>query len=127
MNYQELVNNFSWKKALNTFDWNIKEKFNIAHECCDRWADDSNRIAIYWEDSSKNKQTWTFQELKTKSNQMANALRSMGVKKGDRVAGLLGKEMELVVTVLATWKIGAVYVPLFTAFGHDAIIHRLND
>ena len=127
MNYTELLDGFSWKKVVKTFDWNVNERFNMGHECCDRWADDPNRIAIYWEDAEGNTDVWTYQRLKEQSNRMANALRSLGVKKGDRVAGLLGKDMELIITVLATWKIGAVYVPMFTAFGPEAIKYRLED
>lgn len=127
MKYQELMNNFSWDSVLNTFDWNPEEKFNMGHECCDRWATDSNRVAIYWEDDKGNEDVWTYQRLKEQSNRMANGLRSLGINKGDRVAGLLGKDMELIITILATWKIGAVYVPLFTAFGPEAIQYRLNN
>ncbi|RLL47135.1 acetate--CoA ligase [Oceanobacillus piezotolerans] len=100
---------------------------NIANEICDRWATNPNRVAIYWEDETGKKEEWTFAKLKEKSDRMANGLKSMGINKGDRVAGLLGKDMELVITILATFKIGAIYVPLFTAFGPDAIMHRLTD
>jgi acetyl-CoA synthetase len=127
MKYEEMFNNFSWKKVLETYDWNPNEKFNMAHECCDKWADDPNRIAIYWEDEAGNTDVWTYKRLKEESNRLANAFRSLGVKKGDRVAGLLGKDMELILTVLATWKIGAIYVPMFTAFGPEAIKYRLTD
>ncbi|MBM4761810.1 AMP-binding protein [Bacillus sp. B15-48] len=127
MNYKELVDGFSWEKVIKTFDWDVSEKFNMGHECCDRWADDPNRVAIYWEDAEGNTDIWTYERLKEKSNRMANALRSLGVKKGDRVAGLLGKDMELIVSVLATWKVGAVYVPMFTAFEQEAIKYRLTD
>lgn len=123
----EIINEFSWDQVLQTFDWNAKEKFNIAHESCDKWASDENRIAIYWEDESGRTDNWTYKRLKIESNRMANGLRSLGVKKGDRVSGLLGKDMELILTVLATWKIGAIYVPMFTAFGPEAISYRLKD
>ncbi|MFC2948042.1 acyl-CoA synthetase [Virgibacillus sediminis] len=126
-NYQDLVRNFSWEEVLKTYDWNPEERFNMAHECCDRWADDPERVAVYWEDETGKKETWTFRKLKEKSDQMANLLRSYGVEKGDRVAGLLGKDMELLLTVLAAWKIGAIYVPLFTAFNFGALSHRLQD
>lgn len=127
LNYNELKEGFNWEDVLKTFAWDANEKFNMAHECCDRWADDPNRVAIYWENEEGKKDVWTYAHLKEKSNRMANALRSLGVQKGDRVGGLLGKEMELIVTVLATWKIGAVYVPLFTAFGPEAIRYRSQD
>jgi acetyl-CoA synthetase len=127
MEYKQMLENYSWEEAVKYFDWNQKGKFNMAHEVCDRFATDENRVAIYWEDEYGNKETWKFKKLKEKSDRMANLLRSFGVKKGDRVAGLLGKDMELILTVLATWKIGAIYVPLFTAFGPEALTHRLND
>ncbi|SER86529.1 acyl-CoA synthetase [Psychrobacillus sp. OK032] len=127
MIYQEILNDFSWDSVLKTFDWTPNQTFNMAFQTCDRWADDANLVAIYWEDEAGNKEKWTYQKLKEKSNRMANLLRSLGVTKGDRIAGLLGKDMELIVTVLAVWKIGAIYVPLFTAFGPEALEHRLND
>jgi acetyl-CoA synthetase len=122
-----MKNSFSWEKVMKEFDWNPLEKFNMGHECCDRWADDPSRVALYHEDYLGNKETWTYKRLKDRSNQMANKLSSLGVQKGDRVAGLLGKDMELFITVLAVWKLGAIYVPMFTAFGPDAISYRLMD
>lgn len=127
MNYQQLLTEFSWDKVLKTYDWDASERYNMAHESCDRWAKDPSRVAIYWEDEDGNTQTWTYLKLKEESNRLANGFRELGVKKGDRIAGLLGKDMELILTVLATWKIGAVYVPLFTAFGPEAIKYRLED
>ena len=53
-------------------------------------------------------------------------LKSQGVRKGDRVSGLLPRTPELIITILATWRIGAVYQPLFTAFGPKAIEHRIQ-
>ena len=127
MNYQELVDRFTWEEAERYFNRERNGKVNMAQLVCDRWADDPERIAIYWEDAAGNKQTWTYRQLKEKSDQMANALKSLGITKGDRVAGLLPKDMELIITVIATWKIGAIYVPLFTAFGPDAIMHRITE
>ncbi|MEW9677949.1 AMP-binding protein [Lentibacillus sp. L22] len=127
MDYQELKGNFSWKEAEHFFNWQPGASINMAYLTCDRWATESDRIAIYWEDEAGNQQTWTYLQLMEQSNRLANGLQSMGIKKGDRVAGLLGKDMELIIAILATWKVGAIYVPLFTAFETDAIMHRLND
>ncbi|SFD43467.1 acetyl-CoA synthetase [Lentibacillus persicus] len=127
LSYEEINENFSWKNVLKKYDWDPEEKFNMAHEACDRWANDPSRVAIYYEDQHGRKETWTFYQLKEKSDRMANLLRSYGVEKGDRVAGLLGKDMALYITVLAAWKIGAIYVPLFTAFGPEALRHRMLD
>ncbi|MFC4024054.1 acyl-CoA synthetase [Oceanobacillus longus] len=127
MKYEQILKDFSWDKVKKHYSGNPDEVFNMAHEACDRWAKDPDRIAIYWEDEKGNEEVWTYSKLKEKSDQMANALRSLGIKKGDRVAGLLAKDMDLVITILATWKIGAIYVPLFTAFGPDALAHRTSD
>ncbi|OUM90787.1 MAG: acetate--CoA ligase [Bacillus thermozeamaize] len=127
MDYRSLAESFSWDSVRPFFDWDWNEKLNMAHECCDRWANDPHRIAVYWEDQTGKQEVWTFRQLKEHSDRMANAFRSLGVKKGDRVAALLGKDMELIMTALATWKLGAIYVPLFTAFGPEAIRHRLTN
>lgn len=127
MNYKDLVNQFSWEEVKKHFEGDTEGIFNLAIEVCDKWAEDPNKIAILWEDANGNEEVWTFKRLKEKSNQMANALKSLGIKKGDRVAGLLGKDMELLVSIIAIFKLCAIYVPLFTAFGPDGIKHRLND
>nr|WP_320192490.1 AMP-binding protein [uncultured Desulfobacter sp.] len=100
---------------------------SAAHFLCDRHARIPEKIALFYEDAEGNASKWTFRELKELSSKMAGFLRSIGVKKGDRVAALLPKSPELVITTLATWRIGAAYVPLFTAFGSDAIEHRVSD
>lgn len=67
----------------------------------------------------------TFGELKESSARMASALAELGVGPGDRVATLMGKSTELIVAVLAIWRLGAVHVPLFTAFAPPAIEVRI--
>jgi acetyl-CoA synthetase len=66
----------------------------------------------------------TFGELRYRSVQFANALAGLGVGRGDRVATLMGKSVELVVSMLAIWRLGAVQVPLFTALAAPAIAAR---
>ncbi|HEV8076856.1 MAG TPA: AMP-binding protein, partial [Marinobacter sp.] len=68
----------------------------------------------------------TFAELKQASARFANYLTSQGVGKGDRVAGLLPRTPELLIVMAGAWRIGAVYQPLFTAFGSGAIEYRLE-
>jgi acetyl-CoA synthetase len=67
----------------------------------------------------------TYRELSEASRRLAGALVEVGVGVGDRVAVLLPKSPELLVTLLAIWRCGAVHVPLFTAFGPDAVDYRL--
>ena len=98
---------------------------NACVECCDRYAL-PGRIALFWEGKDGRSATVTFTELQDQAARFANFLLAQGVGRGDKVAGLLPRTAELLVVVLATWRIGAVYQPLFTAFGPKAIEHRLN-
>ena len=91
---------------------------------CDRHADDVVAFTVVEPDLSG--RDWTFGELRSRSARLATALAELGAGPGDRVATLLGKSAELVVTVLAIWRIGAVHVPLFTALAPPAIATRLG-
>jgi len=92
---------------------------------CDRH--DENRTAFYYENVNGFKASYTYGELKHDSLIFANTLKSLGVKKGSRVAVLLPKGRELIVSVLAIWRLGAIHVPLFTAFGPQAVFYRVDD
>jgi acetyl-CoA synthetase len=67
----------------------------------------------------------TFGELRERSQRFAGVLAGLGVGRGDRVATLMGKSIDLVTVLLGVWRVGAVYVPLFTAFAADAVRSRL--
>ena len=97
---------------------------NACIECCDRHADDG-RVALYWEGRDGSSAVWTFAQLQQASARFANVLHSRGVRPGDCVAGMLPRTPELLITILGTWRLGAVYQPLFTAFGPKAIEHRV--
>ncbi len=68
---------------------------------------------------------YTFGELSRLSNRFANLLRGLGVNRGDRVAGYLPRVPETIVIMLGAWKAGAIYVPIFTGFGTEAIAYRI--
>jgi len=98
---------------------------NACVECCDRHAAEGG-VALYWERHDGACAQYTFADLQQRAARLANVLKAQGVGPGDRVAGLLPRTVELLVTVLATWRLGAVFQPLFTAFGPKAIEHRLH-
>ncbi|MDA8307450.1 MAG: AMP-binding protein [Deltaproteobacteria bacterium] len=100
---------------------------SAAYFLCDRHASIPEKIALFYEDKQGRSLKFTFRELRELSAKMAGFLQSIGIKKGDRVAALLPKTPELLITALAVWRLGAVYVPLFTAFGPDAIELRAGD
>lgn len=69
----------------------------------------------------------SYGELRARSEQFARGLRDQGVNPGDRVAALMGKSWQYLVALMGVWRLGAVYVPLFTAFAPSAIAFRLQE
>lgn len=100
------------------------EHLNACTECCDRHAPDA--VALICEAQDGSSAQYSFGELQAHAARFGNFLRAQGVQPGDRVAGLLPRTVELLITVLGTWRVGAVYQPLFTAFGPKAIEQRLE-
>jgi acetyl-CoA synthetase len=98
---------------------------NAAVECCDRWAD-SERVALHWIGRDFAEETVSFAALRDQSSRFANLLRARGIGRGDVVGGLLPRIPELLVVALGTWRAGAIYQPLFTAFGPAAITSRIT-
>ena len=124
--YDAVYRSFEWDDVLDTYDWDAPDELNMAHEACDRHADTGN-VGFAWVSEAGDLSEYTFAELRDASNRVANALESLGVERGDRVATLLPKIPETILTVLGVWKVGAIHVPLFTAFERRAIEFRLDD
>ncbi|GGO81327.1 AMP-binding protein [Marinobacterium nitratireducens] len=103
----------------------LDQGVNVCEEICDRWAD-GDRIGLYYEGVERPASQHSFAELQAQAARFANYLQSIGVGRGDRVAGLLPRTPELLVVILGTLRAGAVYQPLFTAFGSGAIEYRLG-
>lgn len=103
------------------------DKVSVADFLCDRHARIPERVALYYENEAGESSKFTFAELKELSSKMAGFLQGAGVQKGDRVAVMLPKSPEIIISALAIWRLGAVYQPLFTAFGPEAIAYRMKD
>ncbi|RNE89431.1 AMP-binding protein [Marichromatium sp. AB31] len=123
--YQAAITQFDHRGTAEAALSGSLRALNACIECCDRHAD-SDDIALFWEGEDGRSATHTFAELRDRAARLANFLRAQGVGQGDTVAGLLPRRVELLITVLATWRLGAVYQPLFTAFGPKAIDYRLT-
>lgn len=108
-----------WLDAYNS------AQVDVAGLLCDRH--DAQRVALHFESASGRRESLTYGELQEQSRRFAGVLRGLGVGKGDRVALLLPKTPELLVAAVALWRLGAVYIPLFTAFGPDAVAVRVSD
>ena len=125
ISYEKFVDGFKAEQIAAKLSGDFDAGLNACIECCDRHAQ-PGRVALFWEGSDGRSETYTFEKLREHSARLANFLRSAGVQPGDRVAGLLPRIPELLILMLGTWRLGAVYQPLFTAFGPKAIEHRLD-
>jgi acetyl-CoA synthetase len=109
------------------FAWNLPSDYNIGVDVCDRYAADKGKLAIIHDRGDGTAEKWTFWEVKRASDRFANALRALGTERGDRVAVVLSQSPQLPITHIATYKLGAVAVPLFALFGEEALRFRLED
>jgi acetyl-CoA synthetase len=109
--------------------WFVGGKLNVTHNCVDRHAASSrrNKAAIIWEGEPGDSRVLTFEMLQREVNKCANALKSLGVKKGDRVAIYMGMTPELPIALLACAKIGAPHSVVFGGFSAESLRERIND
>jgi acetyl-CoA synthetase len=103
-------------------------RLNLAGACVDRWAAAApDRIAVRWEGEDGAERTWTYAELRVEVDSLAVQLESEGVGRGDAVGIFLPMLPETVAALLAVMKLGAVFLPLFSGYGAEAIATRLRD
>ncbi|WP_417503748.1 AMP-binding protein [Microbacterium sp.] len=98
---------------------------NVADVLCDAHPGDA--VAFTLVDADAEVTPMTYAELATASRRLSVGLSARGIGRGDRVAVLMGKRRELPIALLAIWRLGAVHVPLFTAFASPAIEMRVRD
>jgi len=123
--YERAYADFDLASVKAMFSGDFATGINACVECCDRHAA-PGRIALDWEGVDGSRQQVSFERLTDMSARFANFLTAQGVQPGDVVAAMLPRTPELLATILGTWRAGAVYQPLFTAFGPKAIEHRLK-
>ncbi len=109
--------------------WFTGAKYNIVNDALDRHAKGKNskKVAYIWEGEPGEVRKITYDELYREVNRMANALKSLGVKKGDRVGMYLPMIPELPMAMLACAKIGAVHTVVFSGFSPHAFRERVSD
>lgn len=123
--YDDFYDSFDAAGFREMFGGTGMDGLNVCVECCDRYAL-GDKIALVWEGANGISGTLSFADLKTQSAQFANLLAENGIGAGDRVAGLLPRIPELFCVLFGTLRAGAVYQPLFTAFGSKTIEQRLE-
>ena len=111
------------------FKWFVGGKLNITHNCLDRhltsWR--RNKAAIIWEGEPGDQVVLTYYDLWREVSKFANALKGLGVKKGDRVTLYMGMVPELAIAMLACARIGAPHSIVFGGFSAEALADRIND
>jgi acetyl-CoA synthetase len=108
--------------------WFVDGKLNLADVCLDRWAAAApDRVAVRWEGEDGEQRSWTYAELRVEVDSLAIQLNSEGIGRGDAVGIFLPMLPETVAALLAVMKLGAVFLPLFSGYGPEAVAQRLND
>ena len=134
---KQALNRISWFKEPTEvlddsnppfFKWFKDGELNLSYNCLDRHLEtDGKRVAYYWEGEPGDTQEITYKDLYERVCKLSNALKSLGVKKGDRVAIYLGMTPEIIVSMLACARIGAVHSVVFGGFSSEALADRIND
>ncbi|MEE9267608.1 MAG: AMP-binding protein, partial [Gammaproteobacteria bacterium] len=119
--------NQSFEQLRRDFRWRVPEHYNIGVDVCDKHTDRLHLPALLLDNADGRSYSVTFGELKKRSDRFANALRGLGVGRGDRVAIILPQREETVIAHIAVYKLGAVALPLSVLFGPDALEYRLSD
>ncbi|MBW3661485.1 MAG: acetate--CoA ligase [Actinobacteria bacterium] len=109
--------------------WFVGGQLNVAENCLDRHVEAGygDKVAYHWEGEPGDTRTITYADLLAEVNRFANALKQLGVSKGDRVCIYLGMIPELPVAMLACARIGAPHSVVFGGFSSDALRDRIND
>ncbi|MCD6512662.1 MAG: acetate--CoA ligase [Thermoplasmata archaeon] len=131
---EEMIEWFKkWDKVLEVdepyYKWFINGKLNASYNCLDRWIEKGkgDKIAYIWEGEDGEVRKYTYKQLYEEVNKFANALKSMGVKKGDIVSIYLPMIPELPIAMLACARIGAPHSVVFAGFSAEAFRQRVED
>jgi acetyl-CoA synthetase len=120
---------FEYEKIYKQWKWDIPKKYNIGADVIDKHAASKNRnkIALYWENAAGATERYTFSDLKDLTNKFGNALKHLGLQKGDRFLIRLPNIPAFQVSFLGGVKIGAVPIPSSVMFREHEVEYRIND
>lgn len=131
------ADNLLWfKKWDKILDWNppfarwfVGGQLNVSVNCLDRHINNhhKNKAAIIWQGENGTVQTYTYYQLYLAVNRVASALKELGINKGDRITIYLPMIPELLITMLACTRIGAIHTVVFSGFSVKALSDRVND
>ena len=127
--YEEELKNFSWDIAKSELGYKDGDDINIGWYCTDRICEMGNadKKALIWEDHKGTIKEYTFDEMRILTNSIAAYLEKIGIKAGERVCLFMDKVPELYFGFLGILKRGAIAQPLYSAFGSESLLTRLED
>jgi len=115
-----------YEERVARFRWNVPEDFNFVSDVIDAWAEDRSRVALYWEDENGRQARYTFWDFRERSLRFANALRGLGIRRGDPVMIMLPRIPEWQVAFLAALRLGALVIPCTSILRAKDIVYRAN-
>ena len=123
-----------WTKVLDDsnkpfFKWFVGAKTNIVYNCLDRHVSTAhrNKLALLWEGENGDFRSFSYFALLRETKKFANVLKSLGVRKGDRVTLYMGRIPELMIAMLACARIGAIHSVVYGGFTVEALAERIDD
>lgn len=114
-----------WNNVERLLSRDPRQGLNTAWEACGRRANETGRLALVVRDADGSSTRWTYGELDRLAARCAGVHTAAGLRRGDRVAAVLTRQVESLVVALAAWRAGLVYVPLYGGFGSDAMAFRI--
>jgi acyl-coenzyme A synthetase/AMP-(fatty) acid ligase len=121
--YPEMVD---YEQTCREFRWEVPEHYNFAFDVVDRWGEDAQKLAMLWVNEQGDEQRLSFRHFTVRSNQVGNALRTMGIRKGDRILIMSPRLPEWWEAVLGIMKIGAISMPGTTLLTPKDVAYRLQ-
>ncbi len=127
--YEDRLKKFDWSMVENELKYEKDSVVNIGWYCSDRICEmgKGEKIALFWENSVGQEKKYTFNDIRRTSNTIGSFLRNLGVQNGDRVCLFLDRVPELYLGFLGILKIGSIAQPLFSAFGDESLMVRLEN
>ena len=103
------------RSSARTFRWRVPRHFNFGADVVDRFGADRGRVALYWEDEAGHTARLTFWDFSVQSNRFANALRGLGLRKGDPILVMLPRIPQWQIAIVGALKAGALVIPCTTS------------
>ncbi len=123
-----------WDKVMDDsskpfYKWFVNGKTNISYNCLDRHVKTyrRNKLALIWEGENGDSKTMSYYSLQRETCRFGNVLKSLGVKKGDRVTIYMGRIPEIIIAMLACARIGAIHSVVYGGFSVESLAERIED